>query len=161
MSTQAGTRHSLCQDDDTAAWAVAECKHAAQQRTGTIHCVLSHQGDLMGEVPSNIQSVMLVTEMRCEATQPTVRLVSLVSLVQTRPSPATRWSPHHTVALSIAVRSCSDHSSKLGVVNLPPREARHYQHHCRYTDTRVSCRYCAAAAASLSCFVVSKSFKIR
>ena len=61
----ARTRHSLCQDDDTAAWAVAECKHAAQQRTGTIHCVLSHQGDLMGEVPSNIQSVMLVTAMWC------------------------------------------------------------------------------------------------
>ena len=87
---------------------------------------------------------MKVTNLRMElfealeATQPTVRLVSLVSLVQTRPSTATRWSPDHTVALSIAGRSCSAViSSKLGVVNLPPREARHYQHHRRYTDTGV------------------------
>ena len=82
------------------------------------------------------------------AIQPTVRLVSLVSLVQTRPSTATSWSPTTTLYPSIAhcalypsLSRCeaavSDHiSSKLGVVNLPPREARHYQHyHPRYTDT--------------------------
>ena len=97
------------------------------------------------------------------AIQPTVRLVSLVSLVQTRPSTATSWSPTTTLYPSLArceaavsgsvITAPSSELSicrrvKLGITNTTAA-----------TPTLVSCRYCAAA--SLSCFVVSKSFKIR
>ena len=131
----------------------------------------------MGEVPSNIQSVMLL-RLRCDAgpgrwdgntancqtgvtCEPGADQTQHCHKLVTPPPHCILYRPLCTVSLTSAVRSCS-----VGITSAPSSELSI----CRRvklgitnttaaTPTLVSCRYCAAA--SLSCFVVSKSFKIR
>ena len=132
----------------------------------------------MGEVPSNIQSVMLL-RLRCDAgpgrwdgntancqtgvtCEPGADQTQHCHKLVTHHHTISFYRPLCTVSLTSAVRSCS-----VGITSAPSSELSI----CRRvklgitnitaaTPTLVSCRYCGAAS-SLSCFVVSKSFKIR